>query len=310
MMRWFLIGSVLLSCLYACDRTEDSYMPTFSNKAPLLVEELPFGIHPLHNPLRLFEIYEPLILHLNHVLQQDARFAHIHIKLEASTSYATYEKKLYAGYFAFTLPNSYQTLEALKKGYDIFGKMADDDKARGIILLRKDTPIEEISQLKGKSVSYPACTAFTSTLLPQYFLYQQGLDIHKDLVNFYTGSQESVMMNVFLKRTIAGTTSVLSWERFQEKRPDITQYLDIRWYTQALPNSSLMVRHDISEELRAAVTQFFLNLHTYPEGQFLLRRIPLSQFEHATSETYQPVAKFMQQFMETVGIDSHCDSAL
>src|SRR5574343_152426 len=141
MMRWLLIGGILLSYLYGCDRTEDNYMPTFSNKAPTLVEELLFGIHPLHNPMRLFEIYEPLILHLNRVLQKDTRFSHVHIKLEASTSYTAYEKKL----------------DALKKGYDIFGKMADDDKARGIILLRKDTSIEEVSQLKGKSISYPAC---------------------------------------------------------------------------------------------------------------------------------------------------------
>jgi phosphonate transport system substrate-binding protein len=302
---WIIIIGILLGCL-GCDQTEQTYTPSFSDVAPIKTEELIFGVHPLHNPQRLFEVYEPLIAHLNNHLHKDQRFVHIKIKLEASTSYAAYEKKLALRHFAFTLPNPYQTLKALEQGYRIFGKMGDDDKFRGLILVRKDQHIENISQLKGKTISYPACSALAGTFMPQYYLYQQGLKVHSDLNNIYVGSQESSIMSVFLGKAEAGTTWTVPWDRFKERKPEIAEQLEVKWQTHSLPNNSLMVRNDISAELLGVVAAFFFNLQTYPEGIALLRRIPISHFEAANTTSYQAVADFMQQFMQTVGIDYKC----
>jgi len=306
-MQSFRVGwIIIIGVLLGCDHTEDTYTPSFSDISPVRTEELIFGVHPLHNPQRLFEVYHPLITHLNNHLHKDQRFAHIKIKLEASTSYAAYEKKLYLRNFAFALPNPYQTLKALERDYRIFGKMGDDDKFRGLILVRKDQHLEQISQLKGKTVSYPACSALAGTFMPQYYLHQQGLQVHSDLNNIYVGSQESSIMSVLLGKSDAGATWTVPWERFKERKPELATQLEVKWQTHSLPNNSLMVRNDISKELLGVVSAFFFNLQTYPEGIALLRRIPISHFEAATPETYQPVADFMQQFMQTVGIDSKC----
>lgn len=292
--------------MLGCDRSEPTYTPSFSDVSPIKMEELSFGVHPLHNPQRLFEIYHPLIAHLNDTLHKDQRFTHVRIKLEASTSYAAYEKKLYLRNFAFTLPNPYQTLKALEKGYRIFGKMGDDNKFRGLILVRKDRHFEQISQLKGKTISYPACSALAGTFMPQYYLHQQGLQVHSDMNNIYVGSQESSIMSVLLNKSDAGATWIVPWDRFKERKPEFAEQLEVKWQTDSLPNNSLMVRDDISAELLSVVTAFFFNLQSYPEGVALLRRIPISHFEPANTVTYQPVADFMQQFMQTVGIDHKC----
>ena len=297
---------IILGILLGCDRAEQTYTPLFSNVSPVEMEELLFGVHPLHNPQYLFEVYDPLITHLNNILHKNPRFAHIKIKLEASTSYAAYEKKLALRNFAFALPNPYQSLKALEQGYRVFGKMGDNDKFRGLILVRKDQPLEDISQLKGKTISYPACSALAGTFMPQYYLHQHGLQVHQDLNNLYVGSQESSIMSVLLKKSDAGATWTVPWERFKKRKPELAQQLEIKWQTDSLPNNSLMVRDDISEELLSAVAEFFFNLSNYPEGAALLRRIPISHFEPATSSTYQAVADFMQQFMQTVGIDQKC----
>lgn len=304
-MNRFQVGWVIiLGMLLGCDRAEQTYTPSFSNVSPIKTEELLFGVYPLHNPQRLFEVYDPLIAHLNDTLHKYPRFAHIKIKLEASTNYAAYEKKLALRTFAFTLTNPYQTIKA--QGYRIFGKMGDDDKFRGLILVRKDQHIENISQLKGKTISYPACSALAGTFMPQYYLHQHGLQIHHDLNNLYVGSQESSIMSVLLKKSDAGATWIVPWERFRERKPELAQQLEVKWQTDSLPNNSLMVRNNISEELLSVVAEFFFNLQSYPEGAALLRRISISRFELATIKTYQPVAEFMQQFMQTVGIDYKC----
>jgi phosphonate transport system substrate-binding protein len=306
-MQIFWIGWIIIfGVLLGCDRAEQTYSPSFSDQSPVKTEELSFGVHPLHNPQRLFEVYDPLITRLNDSLHKDQRFAHIKIKLEASSNYAAYEKKLYLRTFAFALPNPYQTLKAVEKGYRIFGKMGDDDKFRGLILVRKDQKFDDISQLKGKTISYPACSALAGTFMPQYYLHQHGLQVHSDVNNIYVGSQESSIMSVFLNKSDAGATWTVPWERFRERKPEIAQQLEVKWKTDSLPNNSLMVRNDISEELLEVVAQFFFNLQKYPEGMGLLRRIPISHFEPANRLTYQPVAEFMQQFMRTVGIDHKC----
>lgn len=297
---------IIFGVLLGCERTEQTYTPSFSDISPVKMEELVFGVYPLHNPQRLFEVYEPLITHLNNTLHKDPRFVHIKIKLEASTNYAAYEKKLALRKFAFTLANPYQTLKAVEQGYRIFGKMGDDDKFRGLILVRKDQPIENVSQLKGKTISYPACSALAGTFMPQYYLYQQGLQIHHDLNNLYVGSQESSIMSVLLKKSDAGATWTVPWERFKERKPELAQQLIVKWQTDSLPNNSLMVRNDISDDLLHRVTDFFFHLPNYPEGVALLRRIPISRFEAANLDSYQAVTDFMHQFMQTVGIDYKC----
>lgn len=305
-MRNFCVGLLIIGVLLGCERAEPVYAPRFSETPLESQEELIFGVHPLHNPHRLFEVYDPLITHLNQQLRKNPHFAHVKFRLEASINYNAYEKKLYTQEFAFALPNPYQTLFALERGYRLFGKMGDDNKFRGLILVRKDQDIHDVMQLKGKSVSYPACTALAGTLMPQYFLQQHGLNVHKDLNNLYVGSQESSIMNVLLKKTTAGATWIVPWERFQEKNPELAQQLTIQWQTESLPNNSLMARNDMPDELVSFVSQFFLNLHTYPEGQALLKRIPLAYFESADSTTYQAVADFMQRFNQVVGTDPNC----
>lgn len=297
---------IIFGVLLGCEHTEQAYTPSFSEVSPLKIEELIFGVYPLHNPQRLFEVYQPLITHLNDTLHKDRRFAHIKIKLEASTNYAAYEKKLALRKFAFTLANPYQTLKAVEQGYRVFGKMGDDDKFRGLILMRKDQAIDKVSELKGKTISYPACSALAGTFMPQYYLYQHGLQIHHDLNNLYVGSQESSIMSVLLKKSDAGATWTVPWERFKERKPELAEQLIVKWQTDNLPNNSLMVRNDISEDLLRMVADFFFNLPNYPEGVALLRRIPINHFEAANLDTYQAVTDFMRQFMQTVGIDYKC----
>ena len=76
----------------------------------------------------------------------------VSFKLEASRNYASFDKKLYARKFHFALPNPFQTINAIGKGYKVFGKMGDDHNFRGIILVRKDSGIKKVLDLKSGSL--------------------------------------------------------------------------------------------------------------------------------------------------------------
>lgn len=278
-----------------CDnKNEITYEPTYSSKSPLEVKEYILGIHPLHNPKRLFEIYQPLVDFIN------MKIPNIHIKLEASRNYEAFNQKLYSGHFDFALPNPYQTVESLKYGYDVFGKMGDDFNFRGIILLRKDSNITTIEQLKGKSISYPAPTALAATMMPQYFLYQNGIDIKKDIKNFYVGSQESSIMNVYLKKTAAAATWPPPWFAFIKERPEVAKEVEIRWETTSLPNNGLVVKNSIPKDVVLQISNILFTLQNSQDGKKLLQAIELSKFEPATKETYNSVVEFLDIFQKNV----------
>jgi len=285
---------LLLFLLAACDNKDTASVetPQFSDKTLVAAQQVEyiFSVHPLHNPTRLHAIFAPVFDYLSEKID-GATF-----KLEASRNYAAYDKKLYARQHHFSLPNPFQTLNSLEHGYRVFGKMGDDDNFRGIILVRKDSGIKNVTDLKGKVVSYPAPTALAATMMPQYYLHTNGINVMKDIENRYVGSQESSIMNVFLGNAVAGATWPPPWLALVKERPELAEQVEVIWETTPLLNNGLVVRNDVPDEVTAQVAKLLFELHTHEKGKQWLDKMELSRFEVATDSTYQPVRDFIDVF--------------
>lgn len=291
----FLSVLIVMFSLGCSSSEEDSYKPLYSDTPVFMKNKVYiFGVHPLHNPKRLFEVYQPMVDYIN------ARLIGSELRLEASRNYAAYDKKLFSGHFDFSLPNPYQTVTAASKAYKIFGKMADDENFRGIILVRKDSGIKKVTDLRGKTVSYPAPTALAATMMPQWYMYEHGLDINKDIKNSYVGSQESSILNVFLGKSAAASTWPPPWRAFIKERPEIAEQVEVKWETSHLPNNGLVARKDVPEELINTVSEIIFSLHKTPQGRLILSRMELSKYEKAEDSTYDSVRLFLKRFEKEV----------
>ncbi len=291
----FWLVLIITLVISACDKTEESaYQPVYAPKNTPQLTEYIVGIHPLHNPQRLMELYNPIVEYMN------ANIPEAHFTLEASRDYAEFENKLYAGRFDFAMPNPYQTIQSLKHGYRIFGKMGDDNDFRGIILVRKDSRIRNVSDLKGKVVSYPAPTALAATMMPQYYLHTHGIDVNRDIENLYVGSQESSIMNVFRGYVAAGATWPVPWKGFEAEYPDMANQLEVKWQTEPLLNNAWVVRQDIPVLIADKFAQLLFGLQDGEPGKTMLAQLPISRFEAANDETYRPVREFLETFSKTV----------
>jgi len=280
----------LFSMIAACDQGEQAYQPEFTEQPSSSANIYLFGIHPLHNPQRLHELYGPIMDYLEQHIE-GAQF-----RVEASRNYNEFDKKLYAGKFDFALPNPFQTLNSLQHGYRVFGKMGDDDNFRGILLTRKDSTIELVTDLKGGKVSYPAKTALAATMMPQYYLQTNGIDINKDIENLYVGSQESSIMNVYLGHVSAAATWPIPWLAFQTEQADKAALLELKWQTEPLINNGLVARDDMPDELVQRVAELLSTLHESSEGQAMLAKLPISRFELATNNTFYVIQDFLDKF--------------
>jgi phosphonate transport system substrate-binding protein len=138
----------------------------------------------------------------------------------------------------------------------------DPEDFKGLLIVRKDSGIESPLDLKGKKVSYPSPTALAACIMPQYFLHTQGIDINKDITNLYVGSQESSIMNVFLKTSSAGATWPPPWRDFQKTHPKEAAELKAIWDIESLVNNSVMVREDIPDSISSQVQKILVGLKT------------------------------------------------
>lgn len=285
----------LIFSLSGCSQQNDSSnTPELVNSGTSSAIEYNFAIHPLHNPTLLFEVFNPLMDYLNENIPG------VIFKVEASRDYATFDNKLKSRAVPFALPNPYQTLMAIDNNYKVIAKMGDDQNFKGIILVRKDSNIKTPADLKGHAVSYPAPTALAATMLPQYYLHNNGLNINKDIENKFVGSQESSIMNVFHGTTMAGATWPPPWKALSDERPEIKAELKVIWETQALPNNGIVVRDDVQEELAMQVQTLLVNLHKTKQGQEILQKMYLSKYEKADNDTYQVVRDFIENFAKNV----------
>jgi phosphonate transport system substrate-binding protein len=287
-------ATTALLLLISCD-SEQNRLPSFADKASVSSKiEYAFGVVPLHNPERLFEIYGPLTAYLSaHI--PDAQF-----RIEASRDYGDFESKLHSRVFPFALANPYEIVRAVDHGYRVFGKMGNDEDFRALIVTRRDSGVEKVPDLKGKAVSFLAATTIGTTMLPQYYLHTHGLDVNKDIQSLYVGTHESSLMNVYHGFAAAGATRPGPWKAFQREHPEEAKTLVVKWETEALPHLGLIARDDVPQTLVDAVASLAFSLQDNEEGRKILAAVPISHFAPATNATYEPARAFLRRFSAEV----------
>jgi len=291
-----MLALCLLPLASACSDDRPAYQPEYSTNPSATTTTYSFAPHPLMNPQKLAEIYGAMLNTLNRSLAPDR----ITLKLEASQNYAAFNDKIRRRQVHFALPNPYQTVLSQEHGYNIFGKMDNDELFRGIILVRKSSPVTSIAGLKGAKVSFPAPTALAATLLPELYMKEHGLDPRTEITQVFVGTHDSVLLNVSVGVTEAGCTSPRAWALFKRENPDKAKLIEPRWQTDTLPNNGLVALDTVPEHVRYKVAQAILHLHESAEGQRILTMAGVSRFVPATSETFAPVRAFIARYNSSV----------
>lgn len=296
-----MVFFILAACLFlSCHKKEEvSYSPLYSDTLTVAnpKKELVFAPHPLHNPVRLSEMFGPVIDILNKEIPE------VHFTLEASKSYSDFNDKIKSQRLDIILPNPYQTTLAWNYDYFVFGKMGDDFNFKGIVLVRKESPIKTIADLKNKVVSFPAATALAGSMMPQYFMQKNGLNIKKgEIAAKYVGSQESSILALYHKEVDAAATWPMTWNSFSAEKTVLKDELRILFLTPALINNSLMAKKSVDHKILEKVKKIFFNLHQNHEGRVILSRMKLSKFEVAGDKQYKVVHQFLADYKNEFGV--------
>ncbi|MEW5788919.1 MAG: phosphate/phosphite/phosphonate ABC transporter substrate-binding protein [Pseudomonadota bacterium] len=286
---WLLwLGALLLA---GCDEAPHSAGPRYG-EAPAQQQTRIYrlAVHPLHNPARLLQAYQPLADYLADGIP-GARF-----EVEASRDYADFERKLRTGGPDLLLPNPWQALQAMASGYTVLAMAGDAEDFKGILVVRRSSPIRTPADLKGRTLAYPSPTALAACIMPQWYLSQAGLDVNRDLVNRYVGSQESAIMNAYLGQADAGVTWPPPWRAFVRQYPEKAAELQVIWETPPLMNNAFMARRDLPVELRGRIRHRLLALQDSEAGRRILAGMETARFHPASDADYDRVRAFIARF--------------
>lgn len=284
------ISIFFLSC--SDDNQRKMYEPTgeLITKKSYIV-----GVHPYLNSKKMYNSYRPIFDYLEKNLQNTSFI------LETSANYAAYNKKLYRGDFHFSLPNPFQTYNSLKHNYMVIAKMKPDNVFRGIIVARKDSKLTNVQQLKNKAVSFPAPTALAATMMPLFYLHENGLDVSK-LDKKFVGSQYSSILNAYSSDTIAGATWPPPWESWSKENPEKAKEMRVVWQTKPLINNGFVVRKDVDKKLSQKISKLLDELDNSEAGKKMLNDAGFAGFEYSKDSDYLVVEKFLKKYDKAIGI--------
>jgi len=240
------------------------------------------GVVPQFETRRLVEIWQP-------ILDQVSKETNLRLVLKSSPSIPEFEKQFSRGEFDIAYMNPYHLIVANKKqGYrpivrDI-GK-----RLYGIVVVKKESDIKSVKDLNGKKVAFPAPNALGAALMPRA---EFSTRYHIDVEEVYAKSHSSVYLNVVLGLVDAGGGVQ---KTLAQQPEEIRDQLRILYKTVKVSPHPIAVHKRVSKEVRARLTQAFLELGRSKEGRKKLARIPIKQIGKTTMKDYSS--------LRTMGLD-------
>lgn len=274
------------------NNSEETYKPTGVEKE---YKSYVFGINAFLDSKEMFIAYRPMLNYLEQNIDG------VKFDLVTSRDFVEHEKRVRNGEFHFALSNPYQSLIGFDHQYSPIAKMQNDAIFKGILIARKDSHITNFDQLKGKKIAFSAPSALAGAIMPKYYLWEHGINVHRDMIPYYVGSHYSAILNTYTKDTYIAATWPRAWNKWKKEYPEKAQELEIVWETPHLLNNALSVRSDVDPKIAQKVAELLIHLNDTPQGRQLLEHANMDGFERADMKTFDPVRTFIQKYENALG---------
>lgn len=232
-----------------------------------------FGVAPQFDQRKLFSTWKPVMDALQR--QTGAAF-----RFESAFSVPEFEKSVARGAFDFIYVNPYHLYkERDRQGY--LPLVRDRTPLRGLVVVRKDSPVRSPRDLDGLSLAVPSPNALGACMLIRADL-ERLYGVRMTLVN--AKSHSSAYLHVVNKLADAGGGVD---KTLLEQAPGVQSALRTVFVTGEIPSHPVAAHPRVPERLREQVRRALLELSATAEGRRLLEDIPMSQAVSASFKDYQ-----------------------
>jgi len=268
-----LLGFLLLACI-----------TLFLPKTLLADSRYVVGIVPQFDARHIRKVWRPI---LDSIEQRTG----VTLLLAGSRNISTFEKQFEKGEFDFAFMNPYHLVsERNAQGY--LPLVRDVGRSlHGIVVVAKGSPIQDVKQLDGKVVAFPAPNALGASLLVRAdFLNKLNIRVQER----YVQTHSSVYLNVALGQVDAGGGVQKSLD---QQPAEVREALRVIYRTREVPAHPFTVHPRVPEAVRASVREALLELGETEQGRALLAQIPIDSVGRADTEDYRSLAEMgLEQF--------------
>jgi phosphonate transport system substrate-binding protein len=151
-----------------------------------------------------------------------------------------------------------------------------------------DPAITKLSDLKGKTFAFGAPSSTSGSLMPRYFLQQDGLNPEKDFKTVaYSGAHDATVAFVAAGKAEAGVLNTSVWDKLVESKKVDTSKVRVFATTPAYYDYNWTVRGDLDPALIKKLTDAFLALDpSRPEHKAIMDLQRASKFIPTKPENY------------------------
>jgi len=209
--------------------------------------------------------------------------SHINFKLLLFNSFQEFEKSFSSGEPDFVYLNPYHQLLANKAQGYIPLVRDNSNMLTGILVVKKDSPVTGVEQLKGKKIAFPSPLAFGASLYMRAALLHQGINVQP----VYVKSHNNVYRSVLLGTALAGggVNSTLKSESKQ-----IQQQLKIIYKLPGVPSHPISAHPRVDKKTREDFIATIMDMMNSSQGRQLLKAVNIpSPVSADQARDYRPL---------------------
>jgi phosphonate transport system substrate-binding protein len=259
-------------------------------------DRVTIAILPCYDIVRTFKKFHQLMEYLELETGLD-------IKMIIQTDYSEFELAIRSGDIDFALqdPHTYLNLaETYKKDIIIRSLTPTGGRShRGAIIVRRDSGIAKIQDLKGKTVMFGPKQSIVKWFAAKILFEAESIDLDRDLRAYSNGRCcEDIAFNVYLEAVDAGVVCKHFIDEYKmenkELGMDIEQIVAIGT-TDKVPTRIFTTHKDVRDDIASKVIEALLRLDkTNPAHADMMSRAELGGFEKAREEDYKDLRKAMR----------------
>jgi phosphonate transport system substrate-binding protein len=166
----------------------------------------------------------------------------------------------------------------------------EDERFRSVFIT-SDPAIKQLTDLKGKDVSFGSQSSTSGHLMPRSFLLQAGVDPDKDLRRIaYSGAHDATIAAVIGGKVQAGALNISVWEKFVADKRVNTGKVTVFYTTPPYYDYNWTVHADMPAAVREKLTQALLSLsRNDPAAREILELQRATRFVPTKAENYKGI---------------------
>lgn len=271
------IGVVLLGCIFAfvLPRVSDAREKT-----------LVLGIHPYLSSSELYKRFGPLADHLGRELGRP-------VQIRIENSYDSHIKAIGKGRtdIAFMGPASFVKLTAKYGRVPLLAAFETKGSRtfKGVIVVRQDSPIKTLSDLRGKKFAFGDVDSTMSHLVPRFMLLNAGIDV-KSLGKFeFLTNHDNIALGVLAGNFDAGALKEDIYNEYAK------QGLRALATSAPVPDHIFVARKGLPDDLVRKISAILISLGDTGDGRLVLGSIQssLTALVPARDADYDPLRKLI-----------------